>query len=332
MLECLKIKQVFCVNIGDLHLDNLIFLAPMAGITDLPYRLVMKRFGAALVFTEMVSANGLFYNGAATHELLQSCSEEKPLGIQLFGDSPERLAEATKEVSQYGDLIDINMGCPVRKVIRSGAGSALLQDPRKVGDIVRAVRKATQRPLTIKLRSGWDNDQLNFLEIARIAISEGIDAITLHPRTRSQGFGGQANWEQLKELKQAVAVPVIGSGDLFTPQDIKTMFTQTGCDAVMIGRGAYGNPWLIRQGLEIMAGKVPRQPEWAERYQVASAHLELFLKHFGPRKTLGHMRKHLCWYTKGLENSAEFRSLVNGVHSIDEMRTSLAHFFETGHQ
>jgi len=316
------------VNIGDLHLDNTIFLAPMAGITDLPYRLIMKRFGAALVFTEMVSANGLFYNGAATRELLQSCSEEKPLGIQLFGESPERLAEAAKVVAEGGDLIDINLGCPVRKVVRSGAGSALLQDPLKVGTIIRAVRQATALPLTIKLRSGWDHEHINFLEIGRIAIEEGVDAMTLHPRTRSQGFGGQADWEQIQELKHASKVPVIGSGDLFNPQGIKTMFTRTGCDAVMIGRGAYGNPWLIRQGLDIMAGAEPRQAGHQERYQVASEHLELFLEHFGPKKTLGHMRKHLCWYTKGLENSAEFRSQINGVNTIDEMRSALAVFFE----
>ncbi len=316
------------MNIGNLHLDNTIFLAPMAGITDLPYRLIMKRFGASLVFTEMVSANGLFYNGAATRELLQSCPEEKPLGIQLFGDSPERLAEAAGIVAEGGDLIDINLGCPVRKVVRSGAGSALLQNPSKVGTIIRAVRRATDLPLTIKLRSGWDHEHINFLEIARIAIEEGVDAMTLHPRTRSQGFGGQADWEQIKELKQASTVPVIGSGDLFDPQGIKTMFTRTGCDAVMVGRGAYGNPWLIRQGLDIMTGTIPRQPERQERYLVASEHLELFLKHFGPKKTLGHMRKHLCWYTKGLENSAEFRSHINRVSTIDEMRSVLTGFFE----
>ena len=316
------------MNIGKLHLDNTIFLAPMAGITDLPYRLIMKRFGAALVFTEMVSANGLFYNGAATRELLQSCPEEKPLGVQLFGDSPERLAEAAEIVAEGGDLIDINLGCPVRKVVRSGAGSALLQSPSKVGAIIRAVRRATDLPLTIKLRSGWDHEHINFLEIARIAIEEGVDAMTLHPRTRSQGFSGQADWEQIKELKQVSTVPVIGSGDLFDPQGIKTMFNRTGCDAVMIGRGAYGNPWLIRQGLNIMSGSDPQQPGRQERYQVASEHLELFLKHFGPKKTLGHMRKHLCWYTKGLGNSAEFRSNINGVRTIDEMRSILAVFFE----
>lgn len=316
------------MTIGDLHLDNTIFLAPMAGITDLPYRLIMKRFGAALVFTEMVSANGLFYNGAATRELLQSCPEEKPLGIQLFGESPERLGEAARIVSEGGDLIDINLGCPVRKVVRSGAGSALLQDPPRVGAIIRAVRQATALPLTIKLRSGWDHEHINFLEIARIAIEEGVDAMTLHPRTRSQGFGGQADWEQIRELKQASTVPIIGSGDLFNPQDIKTMFTRTGCDAVMIGRGAYGNPWLIRQGLDLMNGNAPRQPDKQERSQVASEHLELFLEQFGPKKTLGHMRKHLCWYTKGLENSAEFRSQINGVRSMDEMRSILTGFFE----
>ncbi len=315
------------MKIGSLQLDNNIILAPMAGITDLPYRLIMKRFGAGLVFTEMISANGLFFNGAATRELLQTVAEERPLGIQLFGESADRLAEAARIVSPGGDLIDINLGCPVRKVVRSGAGSALLNDPSKVGQIVAAVRRATTLPVTIKLRSGWDQTSLNFLEIAHIAVEEGVDAITLHPRTRCQGFGGYANREHIRQLKERVAVPVIGSGDIFTVDDIKTMFIETGCDAVMIGRGGYGNPWLIQQALDAMAGRVPRQPDASDRFHVASQHLELFLDTFGPRKTLGHMRKHLCWYVRGLENSAAFRSAVNGARSVEEMRSTLQDFF-----
>lgn len=328
MLKCLKFRQAVFVKIGTLHLDNNIILAPMAGISDLPYRLIMKRFGAGLVFTEMISANGLFFNGEATRALLQSDQAERPLGIQLFGESAERIAAAAQEVSSCGDLIDINLGCPVRKVVRSGAGSALLNDPPKIGQIIRAVRKATSLPVTIKLRSGEDADHLNFLEIARIAVGEGIDAITLHPRTRKQGFAGRADWDHIRQLKQEIGVPVIGSGDIFTATDIKTMFNQTGCDAVMIGRGGYGNPWLIRQGRDIMAGRAIQQPEVGDRYRAASEHLELFLAFFGPRKTLGHMRKHLCWYVRGLENSAAFRSRINGVSSTDEMRIALEDFFE----
>jgi nifR3 family TIM-barrel protein len=315
------------MQIGSLKLDNPIISAPMAGISDLPYRLIMKRHGAALVFTEMISANGLFFNGKATRELLKSAPEECPLGVQLFGEDPERLAEATRSVEEDGELIDLNMGCPVRKVIRSGAGSALLREPAKVARIITAVRRATSRPMTIKFRSGWDHDSINFMEIARIAEQEGVDALTLHPRTRTQMFGGKANWSQIKELKEELSIPVIGSGDLFSADDVKTMFEQTDCDAVMIGRGGYGNPWIIGQALDLLAGRSQKQPSSSERFAVARSHFELCLETFGPRKTLGQMRKHLCWYVRGMENAAEFRSQINQTRTIAEMCDKLEGFF-----
>jgi nifR3 family TIM-barrel protein len=315
------------MKIGSLKLENPIISAPMAGISDLPYRLIMKRHGAALVFTEMISANGLFFNGKVTRELLNSCAEEYPLGVQLFGEDPERLAEAVKQVEDCGELIDLNLGCPVRKVIRSGAGSALLREPDKVARIISAVRHATSRPLTIKFRSGWDHDSINFPEIARIAVEEGVDAVTLHPRTRSQMFGGQADWQQIKRLKDSLSIPVIGSGDLFSAESIKTMFEQTGCDAVMIGRGGYGNPWIIGQALDLLAGRPVAQPGTAERLAVARDHLELCLETFGPRKTLGQMRKHLCWYVRGMENAAEFRAQINQTRTTTEMSDLLEGFF-----
>ena len=315
------------MKIGTLKLDNPIISAPMAGISDLPYRLIMKRHGAALVFTEMISANGLFFNGKATRELLNSRSEERPLGVQLFGESPERLAEATKMVEDCGALIDLNFGCPVRKVIRSGAGSALLREPDKVARIISAVRSATSLPLTIKFRSGWDHDSINFLEIARIAAEEGVDAVTLHPRTRSQMFGGQAEWEQIRVLKEALSIPIIGSGDLFCAEDVKSMFEQTGCDAVMIGRGGYGNPWIISQALDLLAGRPVVQPTPEERLAVSRNHFELSLETFGPQKTLGQMRKHLCWYVRGMENAAGFRAQINQTRTIDEMSSRLEDFF-----
>ncbi len=315
------------MNIGTLKLKNPIISAPMAGISDLPYRLIMKRHGAALVLTEMISANGLFFNGKATRELLRSAPEERPLGIQLFGEEPQRLAEAAKSVEEYGELIDLNLGCPVRKVIRSGAGSALLREPDKVARIIAAVRRATSRPLTIKFRSGWDQDSVNYLEIARIAVAEGVDAVTLHPRTRAQMFGGQADWQQLKELKKALSIPVIGSGDLFCAEDVKTMFVQTGCDAVMIGRGGYGNPWIIGQALDLLAGRPVTQPTLAKRLEVARSHFNLCLETFGPQKTLAQMRKHFCWYVKGIENAAGFRAAINQTVTIEEMSILLEDFF-----
>jgi nifR3 family TIM-barrel protein len=316
-------------SIGSLKIENPVILAPMAGISDLPYRLIMKRFGTSLVFTEMISANGLVFNGSATRELLQSRPEERPLGIQLFGESAPRLAEAARIVADSGQMIDLNMGCPVKKVVRSGAGSALLRDPVKVGEVISAVRAATDLPLSVKIRSGWDHQSINYLEVARIAVEQGVDAICLHPRTRAQGFAGKADWSHIKNLKEAVSIPVIGSGDIFTPADAKTMFSETGCDAIMIGRGGYGNPWLIEQVLADLNGQTAPQPSTQARLRAVSDHLDLFLEVFGPKKTLGHMRKHLCWYVRGLENSAGFRAEINSVKSIDEMRSRLEDFFST---
>lgn len=332
MLICSKFMQDDLrspMQIGTLRLDNPVILAPMAGITDLPYRLIMKRFGAALVFTEMISANGLFYNGAATAELLRSAPAERPLGIQLFGDDPQRLAEAARRIEAHADLIDLNCGCPVRKVVGSGAGSALLRDPALIARIVAAVRQATTRPLSIKIRSGWDEQNRNFTEIARLAQAEGVDAITLHPRTRSQMFGGRAAWQEIAALKEAVSVPVIASGDIFTADDAYSVLTTTGCDGVMVARGGYGNPWLIGQILARLAGRQLPPPSPAERIAMAREHLALFLDHYGPARALVHMRKHLCWYTHGMTNAAPFRQRVNHTGSIDELFRVLDQFAAT---
>lgn len=314
------------MKIGSLEIANPVILAPMAGITDLPYRLIMKRFGAALVFTEMVSANGLFFNGSGTIELLRSAPEERPLGVQLFGDDAGHLAAAARQVEPLADLIDLNCGCPVRKVVGSGAGSALLRDPAKVASIVAAVRRATRLPLTIKIRSGWDNDQRNHLEIARLAEAEGIDAITLHPRTKSQMFGGRANWQEIAALKQQARVPVIASGDIFTATDAVAVMAQTGCDAVMVARGGYGNPWLVRDILALLQGRTLPAPTAAERLAMAREHFDLFLATYGPARTLGHMRKHLCWYTHGLDYAAGFRQRINQARTIDELQDLLNDF------
>jgi len=314
------------MKIGTLQLANPVILAPMAGITDLPYRLIMKRYGAALVFTEMVSANGLCFSGAGTSELLRSMPEERPLGVQLFGDDPQRLAEAARRVEATADLIDLNCGCPVRKVVGSGAGSALLREPAKVARIVAAVRRATDRPLTIKLRSGWDAQNRNYLEVAQCAVDEGIDAVTLHPRTRTQMFGGRADWGEIEMLKAALPVPVIASGDLFTAADAAAVLAATGCDALMVARGGYGNPWLLRQILARLQGLPEHYPSAGERLATAHEHLALFLDIYGPARTLVHMRKHLCWYTHGLQNAAGFRQRINQTRSAAEMRLLLSDF------
>lgn len=319
------------MQIGSLHLPDNPILAPMAGISDLPYRRLMKRYGAGLVFTEMVSANGLIRAGQRTRELLHSHPEERPLGVQLFGDDPAVLATAAGLVREDGELLDLNMGCPVNKVIRSGAGSALLREPARIARIIAAVRRAWDKPLTVKIRSGWDTPGINFLEIGRIAQEEGAEAITLHPRTRTQGFSGTADWEHIRQLKAALQIPVIGSGDIFTAEDAMTMREKTGCDGVMIGRGGYGNPWLFREILALQQGKPkPAPPTAAERHQAALLHLELFLESFPARKALLDMRKHLCWYSRGIAGAAAFRTQVNQLESLEQMRQLLIEFFTNG--
>lgn len=316
------------MNLNNLTLDNPVFLAPMAGISDLPYRIIMKRFGAGLVYSEMVSAKGLIYSGEKTRDILRSTPEERPLAIQLFGSEPQDLAEATKLIEDDGELIDLNLGCPVNKVIRSGAGSALLKDPERVKQIVSAVRAATDKPLTIKIRSGWDLQTLNFLEIGRIAEGEGVNAITLHPRTRSQGFSGHSDWDHIRQLKESLNIPVIGSGDILTAQDAAKMMESTGCDAVMIGRGSYGNPWLIRDTVQLLKGAASLpEPSLQERKLTALTHHDLQIHYAGERKALYEMRKHLCWYVRGLKGAAQFRVHINKAETLSMQRDLLEQFF-----
>ncbi|HEY6009739.1 MAG TPA: tRNA dihydrouridine synthase DusB [Geobacteraceae bacterium] len=315
------------LKIGTLTLANNLFLAPMAGITNLPMRLLARECGAALAFTEMVSVNGLVREGQKSFDLLRSTPADRPLGIQIFGDDPQLMAEAARLVEPHGDLIDINMGCPVRKVVGTGAGSALLREPARVAAIVRAVRRATELPLTVKIRSGWQAGEINFSEIARIAEAEGCDAITLHPRTRAQMFEGQAAWEQLGALKRLVTVPVIGSGDLFRAADVVAMLRQTGCDGAMIARGGLGNPWLFRETLALLAGEEPIPPTPGERHRVAMQHLELFIELAGERVALREMRKHLAWYARGLPGAARFRMHVNRFATVEETAAAMAAFF-----
>ena len=246
--------------IGSLTLKNRVFLAPMAGITNLPMRLMARECGASLTFTEMVSVNGLTREGRKSFDLLKSTPADRPLGMQLFGDDAEMLAEAARLVEGYGELIDINMGCPVKKVVGTGAGSALLKEPLKVAGIIRAVRRATRLPFTVKIRTGWVCGDESFLEIGRIAQEEGCDAVTLHPRSRAQMFDGKADWSRITELKQALDIPVIGSGDLFSAADVARMLEETGCDAVMVARGAMGNPWIFREALQLLAGDACAAP------------------------------------------------------------------------
>ena len=315
------------VAIGSLTLKNRVFLAPMAGITNLPMRLMARDTGASLTFTEMVSVNGLTREGRKSFDLLKSVPADRPLGMQLFGDDAPMLAEAARLVEEYGELIDINMGCPVRKVVGTGAGSALLREPAKVAGIIRAVRSATRLPFTVKIRTGWVCGDDTFLEIGRIAQEEGCDAVTLHPRSRSQMFEGKANWSRIAELKSALKIPVIGSGDLFSAADVVAMLEQTGCDAVMVARGAMGDPWIFRDALALLAGEAPVPPTAAERLAAARKHLSLFTEWEGDRVALMEMRKHLSWYSKGLPGAAQFRAAVNRIEDAPQLIGAMEDFF-----
>jgi nifR3 family TIM-barrel protein len=318
------------LKIGSLELAENLLLAPMAGITNLPVRLLAREQGASLCFTEMVSVNGLVRDGRKSFELMRSSPEDRPLGVQLFGDDPELLAEGARLSGSYADLIDINMGCPVKKVVGGGSGSALLQSPEKIRAIVRALRRVTKLPLTVKIRSGWSSDSINYLLVGRIAEEEGADAVTLHPRTRNQMFDGYSDWSHITELKKILSIPVLGSGDLFTAVDVIKMLQQTGCDGVMIARGALGNPWIFRQSLALKNGAEapPVAPE--EIFDVAMRHLELYVADIGEWGAVREMRKHLCWYAKGISGAAQFRGAVNRLDSRAEIETAMREFFLQG--
>lgn len=317
------------MKIGSLTLKHNVFLAPMAGITNLPFRLLMREFGCALAFTEMVSANGLIRKGAKVGKYLDSTPEDKPLGVQIFGADPVILAEAANIVAANGaDLLDINMGCPVKKVIKTGAGAALMRSLEKVAPILKAVREATSLPLTIKIRSGWNQREVTALDIARIAEDSGVDAIVLHPRSAEQGFRGSADWNLIKTLKEKIRIPVIGSGDVRCPEDAVRMFEVTNCDGVMVGRGALGNPWIFRDIVSYLTkGTFFSPPLLSEREKIIQYHMGMELEYAGEHHGLRNFRKHLLWYTKGLKGGNVFRKVVGNADNNDIMLKLIHEFF-----
>ena len=307
------------LKIGSLVLQHNVVLAPLAGITNLPFRPICRHEGASLAFTEMVSVNGLVREGVKTQALLKSSPDDRPLGIQLFGDKPADLAEAARRVENSGDLLDINMGCPVRKVVGTGAGSALLQEPLKIAAILRAVRAATKLPLTIKIRSGWHCGDNVFQEVGRIAEAEGCDAITLHPRSRSLMFSGHADWSHIAEMKANLSIPVLGSGDLFTPEDCLRMLAETGCDGIMIARGALGNPWIFGQIKEQVQRGTFTHVSTSQRAETIERHLDLFIEERGEAVAVREIKKHIGWYAKGFAGASEIRRTANSAGSIHDI-------------
>jgi nifR3 family TIM-barrel protein len=316
------------MNIGSLQLENPVFLAPLAGITDLPFRTIVRGFGCALAFTEMISARGLIEGMGKTCRYLDSSPGDRPLGVQLFGADPATLAEAVRVVAESGaDLIDLNMGCPVKKVLKTGAGAALMRDPGRVAAVLTAMRKATDLPLTVKIRAGWNSREINALEIGRLAAGCGADAVILHPRTVDQGFAGLSDWALIGALKASLKIPVIGSGDLRRPADAARLLSETGCDAVMVGRGGLGNPWLVRNSLRHLSGAGPAEPTLAEREDVIGRHLALAVAYYGETVGTRDFRKHLLWYTKGLRGGALFRQAVTRLSDRKTVWLALQAYF-----
>ena len=315
------------MKIGSVVLDNITILAPLAGITNLPFRLLAKASGCGLVCSEMISANGLVHRSSKTHELLESRIEEKPLSVQIFGSDPYVMAEAAAIVEASGaDLLDINLGCAVKKVLKTGAGAALMKTPKKAEKIFLAVRKAISIPFTVKMRAGWDKSGNEAFAIAKVAEAGGVDGIAVHPRLATQGFGGKADWSLITAIKNSVSIPVIGNGDIVTPEDVLNMKKKTGCDAVMIGRAAIGNPWLFSQVASLMNGKESVPPDLSERFDAMTKYLNISIECFGEKRACRMMRSHLGWFVKGLRYSSRFRESIKELSTEREALSLIGEF------
>lgn len=310
-------------NIGNVEIKNRIVLAPMAGISNTSYRRIIKEMGCGLIFAEMVSDKAIVFDNEKTMSLLKMNDSERPIVQQIFGSDVDSFVEAAKKIENimHPDIIDINMGCPVPKIaLRSQAGSALLKNPEKIGEIVSAVVNAVNVPVTIKIRSGWDENNINCVEIAKIAEKCGASAITLHARTRSQGYSGNADWSLIKAVKESVNIPVIGNGDVVSPELAKKMLDETGCDAVMIGRGVLGNPWLIKQCVDYLkTGKYEDNISLKDKINMLKRHFSLLVNDKNEKVALLEIRSHALWYLKGIPSGAKAKNMICSAKSVNEV-------------
>ena len=322
------------MNIGNIELSAPLALAPMAGITDLPFRLICRRLGCGMTVSEMVSAKGMLYKNVKTTEMLRIDDGERPTAIQLFGSVPAELAEAARMVEASGaDMIDFNMGCPVPKIVNNGEGSALMKNPQLAHDILAAMVKAVKIPVTVKFRAGWDDANRNAVEVARAVEAAGVSAVAVHGRTRQQFYEGKAEWSIIADVKQAVKVPVFGNGDIFTVADGLRMLEQTGCDGLMIGRGADGNPWLFTALAAALRGEpLPQPPSLKERLAQAAEHLEMLSAYKNEVVAVKEMRRHISAYLKGMPHAAEFRGRFHKVDTQEQFSELLAEYSECAHR
>lgn len=314
------------LKIGNVSLEGNIVLAPMAGVTDLPFRLLCKEQGADLICTEMVSAKGIFYNNKNTEDLLRIDDRERPVSLQLFGSDPDIISEMAKKIEHRNfDILDINMGCPVPKVVNNGEGSALLKNIPLAAKIIEKTVKAIDKPVTVKFRKGFGADEVQAIEMAKAAEAAGAAAVAVHGRTREQYYSGKADWEIIRRVKEAVKIPVIGNGDIFTPQDAKRMIEETGCDAIMAARGARGNPWLFRDIIDYLEkGILHEKPSLKVMTDMMLRHAEMHIRYKGEYQGIREMRKHVAWYTAGYHGSARMRQAVNEVESYEALKQLLA--------
>lgn len=317
------------LQIGNVTLENNLILAPMAGVSDLPFRLLCREQGAGLVCMEMVSAKAILYKNRNTEELLTIDPKEHPVSLQLFGSDPDIISEIAKQIEERPfDILDLNMGCPVPKVVNNGDGSALMKNPRLAGEIIEKTARAIKKPLTVKIRKGFDDAHVNAVELAHIAQESGAAAVAVHGRTREQYYAGHADWDIIRQVKEAVSIPVIGNGDIRTPEDVAAMAEQTGCDGYMIARGAEGNPWIFRQILHYFdTGEHLARPDFSEVTEMLLRHAKMQIDCKGDYTGIREIRKHAAWYTAGYPHGARLRVAINQVENYEQLETLLMEYF-----